>query len=125
MADWPDATTIPGLVIYRYDAPLFFANVKNFKRRALAAIEAEKIPVEWFVLNAEAIAEIDITAADMLMEFHDELAARGITMALARVKQDLYAQLRKSGLLDTLGPDRIYFTLHSAIAGFEQRSHDS
>ncbi len=112
-------------MIYRYDAPLFFANVKNFKRRALAAIEAEKIPVEWFVLNAEAIAEIDITAADMLMEFHDELAARGITMALARVKQDLYAQLRKSGLLDTLGPDRIYFTLHSAIAGFEQRSHDS
>ncbi len=125
IADWPDATTIPGLVIYRYDAPLFFANVENFKRRALAAIEAEKTPVEWFVLNADAIPDIDITAADMLMEFHDELAARGITMTLARVKQDLYAQLRKSRLLDTLGPDRIYFTLHSAIAGFEQRSHDS
>lgn len=120
--DWPGATTIPGLVIYRYDAPLFFANVADFKRRALQAIEAETAPVEWFVLNAEAIAEIDITAADMLMELYDELAARQIIFALARVKQDLYAQLRLSGLLACIGPNHIFFTLPSAIEGFQQRS---
>jgi len=120
--DWPGATTIPGLVIYRYDAPLFFANVTDFKRRALEAIDAETAPVEWFVLNAEAIAEIDITAADMLMELYDELAARQIIFALARVKQDLYAQLRLSGLLSRIGPDHIFFTLPSAIQGFQQRS---
>lgn len=124
IADWPGATTIPGLVLYRYDAPLFFANVNNFKRRALAAIEAETTPVEWFVLNAEAIAEIDITAADMLLELFDELQSRGITFAMARVKQDLYAQLRQSGLLDRIGANHIYFTLPTAIDGFYQRAQE-
>ncbi|WP_306466970.1 SulP family inorganic anion transporter [Thermoleptolyngbya sichuanensis] len=119
--DWPGATTIPGLVIYRYDAPLCFANAEDFKQRALGAIAAERVPVEWFVLNTEAIAEIDITAADMLSEFCDELASRHITFALARVKQDLYAQLRRSGLLEKIGTDQIYLTLHTAIAGFEGR----
>lgn len=121
ITDWPGATTIPGLVLYRYDAPLFFANVNNFKRRALAAIEAETDPVEWFVLNAEAIAEIDVTAADMLNELYEELLARGITFAMARVKQDLYAQLKRSGLLDRIGSHHIYFTLPTAIDGFYQR----
>lgn len=119
--DWEGATTIPGLVLYRYDAPIFFANVENFKRRVLDAIAAESSPVEWFVLNTEAIAEIDITAADMLAELHQELQAQGITFALVRVKQDLYAQLRRSGLLNTIGSDRIYPTLSTAIAAFESR----
>ncbi len=123
--DWEDTKTVPGLVIYRYDAPLFFANVENFKRRALEAIEAETTAVEWFVLNAEAIAEIDITAVDMLEELRSELATRGITFAIARVKQDLYAQLERSGLLERVGAERIYLTLHTAIAGFESRDRDS
>ncbi|MFG6102805.1 solute carrier family 26 protein [Leptothoe sp. EHU-05/26/07-4] len=119
--DWDDATTIPGLVIYRYDAPICFANVENFKRRAMAAIEAEQERVEWFVLNTEAIAEIDITAADMLVELHQELCNQGIVFALARVKQDLYSQLKRSGLRDLIGNERIYPTLKTAIRGFEDR----
>ncbi|NJN20349.1 MAG: sulfate permease [Leptolyngbya sp. RL_3_1] len=119
--DWDGATTLPGLVLYRYDAPICFANIENFKRRALAAIAAESTPVEWFVLSTEAIAEIDITAADMLTELHQELAAQGITFALARVKQDLYGQLRRSGLLKTLGAEQIYPTLRTAIAAFKDR----
>jgi SulP family sulfate permease len=98
--DWDGAQTIPGLVLYRYDAPICFANIEDFKRRALAAIAAEQDPVEWFVLSTEAIAEIDITAADMLAELHQELATQGITFALARVKQDLYGQLAAIGLAD-------------------------
>ena len=119
--DWDDATTIPGVVIYRYDAPICFANVENFKRRAMAAIAAEQERVEWFILNTEAIAEIDITAADMLAELHHELADQGITLALARVKQDLYAQLKRSGLQELIGNERIYPTLTTAIRGFEER----
>ena len=120
ITDWPGATTIPGLVIYRYDAPLFFANAEDFKRRALAAIDRETTPVEWFVLNAEAIVEIDITAADLLISLYDELRARGITLGLARVKQDLYLQLGRAGLLDRIG-DRLYFTLPTAIEAFLNR----
>jgi sulfate permease, SulP family len=119
--DWEGATTIPGLVIYRYDAPLCFANAEDFKDRALRAIDLEVTPVEWFVLNTEAIAEIDITAMDMLEELYDELAARGITFAMARVKQDLYAQLKRSPLLKKISEDRIYLTLHTMIIGFRFR----
>lgn len=121
VADWPGATTIPGLVIYRYDAPLCFANVENFQRRALAAIATETAPVEWFVLNTEAISEVDMTAIEALAAFQRDLAAQGITFAMARVKQDLYAQLKRSGLLQQITPDYVYFTLHTAIAGFEAR----
>jgi sulfate permease, SulP family len=120
--DWEGATTIPGLVIYRYDAPLCFANAEDFKSRAMRAIESEDTPVDWFVLNTEAIVEIDITAMDMLEELYDELAARGITFALARVKQDLYAQLKRSAILQKIQKDHIYLTLHSMIVGFESRS---
>jgi sulfate permease, SulP family len=120
--DWEGATTIPGLVIYRYDAPLCFANAEDFKSRAMRAIESEATPVDWFVLNTEAIVEIDITAMDMLEELYDELAARGITFALARVKQDLYAQLKRSAILQKIQKDHIYLTLHSMIVGFESRS---
>jgi sulfate permease, SulP family len=119
--DWEGATTIPGLVIYRYDAPLCFANAEDFKCRALRSIDLEITPVEWFVLNTEAIADIDITAMDMLEELYDELAVRGITFAMARVKQDLYAQLKRSPLLNKITNDRIYLTLHTMIIGFESR----
>jgi sulfate permease, SulP family len=120
--DWEGATTIPGLVIYRYDAPLCFANAEDFKARALKAIEAEVTPVEWFVLNTEAIVEIDITATDVLEELIDELMAREITFAMARVKQDLYGQLKRSQIFHKMNTNHIYMTLHSAIAGFEGRS---
>lgn len=119
--DWEGAKTIPGLVIYRYDAPLCFANVENFKRRALQAIEAETTPVEWFVLNTEAIVEVDITAIDTLTELHSELAARGIIFAMTRVKQDLYKQLKRSQLLQKIGSEHIFLTLHTAIAAFQAR----
>ena len=119
--DWKGATTIPGLVIYRYDAPLCFANAENFKQRAIEAIEAEANPVEWFVLNMEANVEIDITAIDILSELRDELAAKNITFAMARVKQDLYLELERAGFLDKIRPEHIYATLPTAIAGFEAR----
>lgn len=119
--DWQGATTIPGLVLYRYDAPLCFANAENFRKRVIAAIEAEKVPVEWFVLNAEAILDIDITAVDMLKELHRELIGRGITFAMARVKQDLYQQLKKGDLSETISTERIYATLEKAIEAFHHR----
>ncbi|MEO0014794.1 MAG: hypothetical protein RLZZ535_3183 [Cyanobacteriota bacterium] len=119
--DWEGATTIPGLLMYRYDAPLCFANAENFKQRSLLAIKAELVPVEWFVLNMEANVEIDITAIDMLSELRAELAAKNITFAMARVKQDLYLNLERAGFLEKILVEHIYPTLHTAIAAFEQR----
>ena len=119
--DWPGATTIPGLVIYRYEAPLCFANAENFRSRALQAIEAESSPVQWFVLNAEAILEIDITAADVLAELQKNLQEQGICFAMARVKQDLYKQLSRAGLVEQIGADRFFATLPTAVRAYRER----
>ncbi len=106
--DYPDAETIPGIVVFRYDAPLCFANANDFKTRALDAVERQSERVEWLLLNAEAIVEIDLTAADALGELHDELERRGIVLAMARVKQDLRDQLERIGLITHIGADRLY-----------------
>lgn len=116
--DYPDAKPVPGLVVYRYDSPLFFANAEDFHRRAIAAVDAAETPVRWLLLNAEANIEIDITAIDALDSLRDELADRGITLALARVKQDLRDDLQAAGFLDRLGPGRVFYTLPTAVEAF-------
>ncbi len=98
--DYPGATAVQGLVVYRYDSPLFFANVEDFKRRALASLDRTDVTPEWFLLNAEANVQVDITAIDALEELRTELDRRGIVFAMARVKQDLRADLRPTAFLD-------------------------
>lgn len=117
--DYPDATTLQGLMIYRYDAPLFFANVGDLRRRAVLAVDLENEadptqPVRWFVLNVEANVEIDITAADGLRALHEDLADRGVRLGLARVKRDLLDPLERAGLVELIGSDMLFPTLPTA-----------
>ena len=122
--DYPDARPVPGLVVYRYDAPLFFANAEDFRERALAAVaeNPEGVePVEWFVLNAEANVEVDLTAVDALDQLRRDLEARGIVFAMARVKQDLRALLDAAGLVERIGENRIFMTLPTAVEAFHHR----
>ncbi|WP_225875342.1 STAS domain-containing protein [[Limnothrix rosea] IAM M-220] len=74
------------------------------------------------MLGAKAIAEIDITASDMLEEFMHELDSQDITFAMMRVKQDLYAQLKRSGMLQKIGEDRIFPTINTAVKAFQEDS---
>ncbi|HEV8565823.1 MAG TPA: sulfate permease [Actinoplanes sp.] len=119
--DYPQATTVPGLLVYRYDSPLFFANAEDFRRRALAAVENQREPVVWFVLNVEANVEVDSTGLDALEDLRAELVDRGVVFALARVKQDLLAALDAYGLTATIGPDRVFPTLPTAVAAYRDR----
>jgi high affinity sulfate transporter 1 len=118
--DYPDAQTIPGLVVFRYDAPLCFANAQDFRARAIRAAEDARDPVRWFLLNAEAIVELDMTATDALGQLVRDLDERRIVFAMARVKQDLRAQLRRGGLLEVIDEDRMYPTLPTAVEAFER-----
>lgn len=118
IGDYPGARTVPGLVVYRYDSPLFFANAEDFHRRALAAVDTQPQPVRWFVLNAEANVDVDITALDAVDALRRDLAARGIEFALARVKQELLDDLRAYGLTDALGAHRVFPTLPTAVAAY-------
>ncbi|MCX5381454.1 SulP family inorganic anion transporter [Streptomyces sp. NBC_00091] len=126
--DYPTARTVPGLLIYRYDSPLFFANAEDFRRRAMAAVDVQDGPVDWFVLNTEANVEVDITALDAVEALRAELVERDVVFALARVKQELRESLDAYGLTAAVGANRIYPTLPTAIAAFHawQRSanHD-
>ncbi|MFI5649141.1 SulP family inorganic anion transporter [Kitasatospora sp. NPDC051705] len=116
--DYPAARTLPGLVVYRYDSPLFFANAEDFRRRALAALAEQPGPVRWFVLNTEANVEVDITGLDSVDALRVELASRGVVFALARVKQDLRDELDAYGLSASVGADRIFPTLPTAVAAY-------
>lgn len=116
--DYPSADPEPGLLIYRYDAPLFFANAENFRERALEAVDENPDPVKWFVLNAEANVEVDLTALDVLDQLRAELESRGIEFAMARVKQDLRVMLEAAGLVDKIGENRIFLTLPTAVEAY-------
>jgi len=118
--DYPDAQTVPGLVVFRYDAPLCFANAQDFRARATRAVDSQAEPVSWFLLNAEAIVELDLTAAEALGQLVDDLEARHVVFAMARVKQDLRAQLLRGGLLKVIDEERMYPTLPVAVEAFER-----
>ncbi len=117
--DYPSASTIGGLVVYRYDAPLFFANAEDFRRRALAAAASES-PLRWFVLNVEANVEVDFTALEAVESVRDELTSGGVIFALARVKQDLLAELTSFGLAGKIGDDLIFATLPTAVEAYRR-----
>jgi sulfate permease, SulP family len=118
--DYPGAQTIPGLVVYRYDAPLFFANAQDFRRRALAAATQPPDPVRWFVLNVEANVEVDFTALEALDALREEITRQGSVFALARVKQDLLARLQSFGLAEKIGAERLFPTLPTAVDAYEK-----
>ncbi len=121
--DYPAATQVPGLVVYRYDSPLFFANAEDFLTRATAAVD-QADDVHWFVLNAEANVEVDLTAVDTLRNLRDSLTARHIEFALARVKQEVRDQLAAAGFVQSVGEDRIFATLPTAVAAYARWYRD-
>ncbi len=118
--DYATGRQVPGLLVYRYDAPLFFANAEDFKQRALASADAADPPVEWFLLNAEANTEVDLTAVDALEEVRRTLAGRGIVFALARVKFELLEILASAGFNDRIGEDKVFMTLPTAVEAYQQ-----
>lgn len=116
--DYPDAEQVPGLVVYRYDSPLFFANSNDFFSQALEA--ADTPGCRWFLLNVEANVEVDSTGLDALVALHDELDQRGIVMALARVKTDLRLPMERYGVADVIGEENMYATLPTAVAAYRE-----
>lgn len=118
--DYADAEQVPGLVVYRYDAPLFFANAENFIRRALEAVDSAVPAARWLLINAEANVEIDLTAVDVLRQLDLELRTRGVHLALARVKQDMRDDLAKAGFFEVVSEDFIFPTLPTSVEAYEK-----
>jgi high affinity sulfate transporter 1 len=114
----PDAAQIPGLVLFRFDAPLFFANAELFAERVAAAVRAREGRIEWVIVAAEPITDIDTTGAEVLARVLDDLEDDGITLAFAELKGPVKDRLRTYGLYQRLGDEHVFPTLGTAIRGY-------
>jgi MFS superfamily sulfate permease-like transporter len=114
----PEARVVPGLVLFRWDAPLFFANAELFQDRVLDAVAASPTPVRWLVVGAEPITSVDVTSADVLDELDSTLHAAGIDLCFAEMKGPVKDKLKRFGLFSRLGEQRFFATLGEAVSRY-------
>jgi len=119
VGDTPGGQTIPGLLAYRFYAPLLFSNAAHFAGRARQLILDSKTPVVRFLLDAQAITDIDVTAADTLHILHQELKQQGIALKIAHANPPFRAILERTGLARELGEDSFFPSVHECVAAFQ------
>ncbi len=114
----PDAMRVPGLVLFRWDAPLFFANAEIFQEHVLRAIAEAPTPTSWVVVTAEPITDVDITAADVLAELDEALHQAGMELCFAEMKGPVKDRLKRYGLFTELGTENFFPTIGQAVARY-------
>ncbi|MDZ4830470.1 MAG: sulfate permease [Phycisphaerae bacterium] len=123
MTRYRDARRIPGLVLFRWDAPLFFANAELFHDRVLDAVASSPTPVRWLVVAAEPVTSVDITSADMLAALDETLHNASIELCFAEMKDPVKDKLRRFGLFARLGEQTFFPTVGSAVSHY-LKAHD-
>ena len=118
---YPDAQQLPGLVIYRFDAPLFFANVKTFRDQVRRLSRLDPAPT-WIVIAAEPVTDIDTTASDVLEELDEALNALGISLVFAELKDPVRRKIERYGLARTIEPRHFFPTVETAITAFRAKT---
>jgi MFS superfamily sulfate permease-like transporter len=113
---YPDAHLIPGLVLYRFDAPLFFANTDAFRERVRGLARSGE--VTWIVVAAEPVTDVDATAGETLLALNDELDAMGVELAFAELKDPVRDRLRRYGIEEAIGAQRFFPTIGVAVASY-------
>lgn len=120
-SDSTDAQIAPGLIAYRFDQLLFFANANYFRERVRTLVRLANPPPRAVLVDASGVTEIDLTAADMLETLRGELADQGVQLMLARVKSGAMTSLRTSGLLERIGADNVFGSVHDGARAFQAR----
>jgi high affinity sulfate transporter 1 len=114
---YPDAEQLPGVLIYRFDAPLFFANATSFRAEIMRLAMTEPVP-RWIVIAAEPMTDVDTTAADVLAQLDEALNAQGTSLVFAGLKDPVRRKVERYGLTHTIDPGHFFPTAESAIAAF-------
>ncbi|MCX5390556.1 SulP family inorganic anion transporter [Streptomyces sp. NBC_00094] len=114
------AQTLPGLVVYRFDAALYFPNVPFFTERLKTLVAGQETPVRWVLVNAEAVTYIDSTAVDALRELRDDLDAQGVVLAFARCKASLRRVFEDTGFTAETGERHFYPTVRAGVAAYRE-----
>jgi high affinity sulfate transporter 1 len=115
---YPEARLIPGLVLFRWDAPLFFANAELFHERVLDAVANAPTPVRWLVVAAEPVTSVDVTAADVVCELDDALHAAAIELFFAEMKDPVKDKLKRFGLFTRFGEQTFFATVGEAVSAY-------
>jgi MFS superfamily sulfate permease-like transporter len=115
---YPDARRIPGLVLFRWDAPLFFANAEFFRERALDAVAKSPTPVRWLVIAAEPVTSVDVTACDTVAEMDQTLHEQGTELVFAELKDPVKDKLKRFGLFAQVGESYFFPTVGAAVSGY-------
>lgn len=115
---YPEAKQVPGLLLFRWDAPLFFANADTFRERVMDLVDDARPPIQRVVIAAEPITDVDTTAAEMLEELHAELGTRGAGLAFAELKDPVRDRLERYGLPERIGRDLFFPTVGVAVKAF-------
>src|SRR4051794_25419209 len=117
---YESARQVPGVVVYRWEAPLFFANAGIFRRQIMALVR-ERRP-DWVVLQCEAVTDVDVTAGAMLRQLDEELNAAGVHLAFAELRGRLRERIMRYGLFETLDQEHFYPTLEAAVGALGDRA---
>jgi high affinity sulfate transporter 1 len=117
----PEAQRLPGLVLYRFDGPLIFANAKTFRDEIRRLAKADPPPT-WIVVAAEPVTDVDTTASDVLEDLDEELNARGISLVFAELKDPVRRKIERYGLTRTISPQHFFPTMESAVAAFREQA---
>ena len=112
----PSARVTPGVVVYRLDDRLFFANARYVKGRVREALRGAPSPARWLVFDAESVAHVDATGIEALRELHAELGREGVTLVVARMRPHVREALAAAGLPDMIGAERFFPTVRAAVA---------
>ncbi len=115
---YPEARRVPGLVLFRWDAPLFFANAEIFGLDVREAVATSPTPARWIVVTAEPVTDVDTTAADVIEGLHDDLAAAGVELHFAEVKDPVKDRLARYGLIELIGPERFHPTVGTGVDAY-------
>lgn len=121
----PGAITEPGLVIYRFGAPLFYANAGRFSDEIRALVGPAPSPIRWVIVDANPITKLDYSAARVVRELQTELENRKVELVFTHVQPELQEDLKRHHLLDAIGPDRIFKKLHQAIERYHEQVEQS
>jgi sulfate permease, SulP family len=121
---YANSETEPGLIVYRFDAPLFFANADYFLTQVQELIDKASPSVDWLLIDAEAIVDIDVTAVEALSKLQGELERKGVIMAVARASQPLQKILQRAGLTDRIGSAHFFPTVRTGVRAFIERQEE-
>ncbi|HEY6285404.1 MAG TPA: STAS domain-containing protein, partial [Ktedonobacteraceae bacterium] len=121
---YANSETEPGLIVYRFDAPLFFANADYFLTKVQELIDEASPSIEWLLIDAEAIVDIDVTAVGALSKLQSELERKGVIMAIARANQPVQEMLKRAGLTERIGTAHFFPTVRTGLRAFLEQQEE-